>query len=197
MNVSITKRATAVGKQVDVVKTVTSDGAVLVDPTLAAAKTGTLTTRTNSTTGTLTMSASHGITTGARLDLYWSGGSRYGITAGTVSVNSVPISGGTGDDLPAQDAAVTAMVPQKEAFAAPYAALQSLLVGCSRPATAVFLDAGDAEVFAAVVEENDGYIWEVNDGSDNPFDATDVASVYLSHGYSSGSAQVSAVAGLN
>ena len=39
--------------------------------TLNPAKVGALTTRTDNTTGTLTMSAGHGLLTGNRLDLYW------------------------------------------------------------------------------------------------------------------------------
>ena len=83
--------------------------------TVAAAKAGTLSTRTNNTDGTLTMGASHGITTGAIIDLYWlvSGTTyayRHGVVVGTVSGTSVPISGGTGTNLPAQASAIMAMV---------------------------------------------------------------------------------------
>lgn len=81
--------------------------------TLPAAKTGTLSTRTDDETGTLTMAADHGITTASVIDIYWSGGARYGVLVGTVSVNSVPIgadNAGTGDVLPAQATAITAAV---------------------------------------------------------------------------------------
>lgn len=93
-------------------RTVDSTGASF-EVALAAGKTGTLTTRTNDTTGTLTMSSGHGITTGQIIDLYWSGGARYGILVGTVSVNSVPIGAdlaGTGDVLPADETAIVACV---------------------------------------------------------------------------------------
>lgn len=86
-----------------------------LDIDLAPAKSGSLTTRTNNSDGTLTMSTGHGITTGARLDLYWATGSRRGITVGTVSGNSVPISSGTGDNLPTAATAITAMVPTLQA----------------------------------------------------------------------------------
>lgn len=67
-------------------------------------KRGTLTLRTNDTVGELTMEASHGIATGNTIYLYWAtggGGKRLAVTVGTVSGNVVPISGGTGDNLPA------------------------------------------------------------------------------------------------
>lgn len=96
----------------------------LDEDTLTPAKVGELTTRTDNETGTLTMTTGHGITTGARLDLYWEDGdgagtpgSRRGITVGTVSGNSVPIgadNSGSGDNLPLVNTAITAMVPHYE-----------------------------------------------------------------------------------
>ena len=94
--------------------TVSAGGEVSVSETLAAAKVGQLTTRTNTTTGTLTMAASHGITDAAKIDLYWTEGGvdgrRYNVVVGTVSTNSVPISGGSGDNLPTNLTAITAQV---------------------------------------------------------------------------------------
>lgn len=73
---------------------------------LVAAQTGTLTTRTDDDTGVATLSTGHGITTGMVVDVYWSGGVRYGMDA-TVSVNAVTVDGGAGDVLPSQDDPVT------------------------------------------------------------------------------------------
>ena len=106
-----------------------ADGVTRIDKTgdnvLAVAKIGQLTTRTDANTGTLTMAASHGITTGARLDIFWTEagvkGARYGVTVGTVSVNSVPIDLGAGDDLPTNLTAVTAFVPIEEELRRPRA----------------------------------------------------------------------------
>jgi hypothetical protein len=82
------------------------------------AQTGTLTTRTDNDTGTLTMaSGGHGITTGARLDIYWTGGCRRGMVVGTVSGTTVPIDLGSGDNLPIATTTIQASVPIKKAFA--------------------------------------------------------------------------------
>lgn len=91
---------------------VDSGGVAQVSEEIPAAKTGTLTTRTDNDTGTLTMSASHGITTGAKIDIYWTGGRRYNVEVGTVSVNSVPFDNGSGDNLPTNNTSVTVMVQQ-------------------------------------------------------------------------------------
>lgn len=89
----------------------TSSASIGLVESLPAAKNGTLTTRTDNTVGTLTMAASHGITTAAVIDLYWAGGVRYGVVVGTVATNSVPISLGAGDNLPTQDTVITAVLP--------------------------------------------------------------------------------------
>ena len=64
------------------------------------------TTRTNDTEGTVT-AAGHNISTGNTVAVFWTGGSRDGCTAGTVSGSAVPITGGEGDNLPTQATAVT------------------------------------------------------------------------------------------
>lgn len=85
----------------------TGSGVIAVEETLPAAKAGTLTTRTDDNTGEATLSGGHGITDGMIVDVYWSGGVRYGMTVGTVASNVVPIDLGAGDVLPAQATAIT------------------------------------------------------------------------------------------
>lgn len=84
----------------------TNDTVKSYEVTLPAGYAGTLTTRTDDDTGTITLGSGHGITTGMTVDVYWSGGVQYGVTVGTVSGTSVPIDLGSGDNLPAQDTAV-------------------------------------------------------------------------------------------
>jgi hypothetical protein len=76
---------------------------------------GTLTTRTDDSTGTITMDdAGHRVRTGARLFVFWEAGGdkagRYGVIAGAVSAAMVPISSGKGDKLPAAGTAVEVWV---------------------------------------------------------------------------------------
>lgn len=74
-----------------------------------------LSSRTSDTVGTITAPSGHGITTGSTIDVYWrteyasnqwSAAIRYGVTVGTVSGTSIPISGGVGDALPAPSAEI-------------------------------------------------------------------------------------------
>jgi len=81
-------------------------------PALVAAQCdGTLGTRTDEDTGIVTLSTGHGIATSDIVDVYWAGGVRYGMTA-SVSGVAVTVDGGAGDNLPAQDATITAVVEQ-------------------------------------------------------------------------------------
>jgi hypothetical protein len=93
------------------------------NPTVTAAEAGTLTTRTDDDTGSLTMgSGSHGITTGALVDVFWTetigsktyNRSRANMTVGTVAGTTVPVDGGTGDVLPLAASAVSVKVPHLE-----------------------------------------------------------------------------------
>lgn len=69
--------------------------------------TGTLGTRTSATAGTMTVTGAGTIATGTTsVGIMWSGGSRSAVTIGTVSGSSVPFSGGTGTDLPAEGTAI-------------------------------------------------------------------------------------------
>ncbi|MBI5864321.1 MAG: hypothetical protein HZB38_07425 [Planctomycetes bacterium] len=85
----------------------TATGQIAHDVTLNAAKTGTLTTRTDNTSGIATLEAGHGITAGNVVDLYWTGGRRYNVNATAVATNDVTFSGGTGDNLPVATTALT------------------------------------------------------------------------------------------
>jgi hypothetical protein len=112
--VEVTKEIRGLGEVLSSTSTLTNDGGTPRSASIAAGKAGTLSTRTDNETGTLTLGSGHGIGTGNVIDLYWATGARYGITVGTVSGTSVPIgadNAGTGDVLPAQDTAIVAYLP--------------------------------------------------------------------------------------
>lgn len=177
--------------------TVTADGAILKTPTVAAAKVGQLTTRTDANTGTLTMAANHGITTGARLDLYWTGGKRRGITVGTVSVNSVPFDLGSGDDLPTNLTAITAMVPTEEEFIVDGDDVSAIALYSDKAGQIVFCETDDTEVKAYSVGGSVGgaqsVFWTADRDPVNPLASGDITKVYFSHGTSSASASMRAL----
>ncbi len=93
---------------------------VSFEKSVPLAKQGTLTLRTDNNTGTITMaSGSHGITTGARVAIFWLDATtgavtcQRRVTVGTVSGTSLPIDLGTGSNLPPLSTVVQVAVTQE------------------------------------------------------------------------------------
>lgn len=172
------------------------DNGVTHQPSVPAAKAGNLTTRTSDTVGELTMATGHGITTGLILDIYWSGGKRYGVTVGTVSVNQVPFSLGSGDNLPADEFAITAMIPVVEIAAIPTATVKG--IGAYSPVIGIvrFLKADDTVLKLADLAAGGKYTWVDGSGVTNPL-AFDVAKVTFSHGQATAQTEMKALAAYN
>lgn len=188
VQVTVSRKANIGGKQFGTDKPITADSKIQVDKTLDAAKTGTLTTRTDDNTGEITGQASHGVTTGARLDVYWSGGHRRGMTVGTVAGNAIPIDGGSGDNLPALSTALTIMVPTEEVLIFDGDNLQLLSVYGEAKCIFVFTGADDVEDYSRVFDGASGADFWWDDGLEaNPVVGDDVTKVFLSHGDSSAS----------
>lgn len=188
--ISFDERTTFLGDTYTRVRSVTSDNHQYFNPTtpIPAAKTGSLTTRTNNTDGTLTMDPGHGIITGQVVDIYWVGGSRVGVVVGTVSVNSVPISGGSGDNLPAQSTAINVGIRQTEVGsvvgnnAVAMLAFAALLTG-DYYGYVSFLTAGDVQIAAYKLSpDRPNWDWDNQGDASNPFSGQTVAKVLFSHG---------------
>lgn len=165
----------------------TNSGPIGLEDSLAAAKTGQLTTRTNDTSGELTMAASHGITTGQVIDVYWSGGVRYGVTVGTVATNAVPISGGSGDNLPANMTAVTAVVQKSinlsiDGDNADIVAivLETIDKSLRTAAHVQFRDSADAEIAEIDLVANVPQVWDIAGGANNPFTGNPITNLKAS-----------------
>jgi hypothetical protein len=164
----------------------TSDGAIVHDVLPAVGQAGTLSTRSDDDTGVITMTDSgHTITTGARVDLYWTVGGVAGmcrdVTVGTVSGSSVPIEVASGDALPAQTSAITVCIPEEldivvdgDQIAA--IALYSVSVG-----QVSFVEDSDVEAASFPLGAGEVYLWHNVEGADNPLAGKDIVKVYLSH----------------
>lgn len=168
---------------------ITGDTGLVLELSLPAAKEGQLTTRTDNDTGELTMDAGHGIQTGDFVDIYWNGGSRRGVTVGTVVTNAVPIDLGAGDNLPTNMTDVTVMVRvQRELVFAP-ADCKAIVVSCEGRAHVTFSDDTgaaandlyDFDLFKAAQAD----IWYADSGKSNPLDGASPTHVFLSHGETS------------
>jgi hypothetical protein len=183
MSVAVQKTMSLGGKSFSETASFTGDKAVILEKSIPAAEGGALTTRTSDTAGTITMdSGSHTITTGDRVDLYWSGGECRNATVGTVSGTSVPITAvENGDVLPSQSSDITVAPVVEEAFDFAGDNLKSLLCYAPKRSTFVLTGSDDAEDYARVLAEGRAFHWGDGNGDDNPVAGDTVAKVFMSH----------------
>ena len=158
----------------------TNSGPIGLDDTLNAAK-----------TGTLTMAASHGITDGQIIDIYWTGGVQYGVTVGTVSTNSVPIDSGIGNDLPVADTAITAVVQKSINLAIDgdntnliAIILETIDKNLRTAGHVQFRDSSNAEIAEIDLVANVAQVWDITGGSANPFTGNPITNLKASQGNS-------------
>jgi hypothetical protein len=181
---TVNVNATVGGRSFTTDWTVTGDSPAGSSPNVTPALAGSLTTRTDNTTGTVTMSAGgHGITTGAKLDIYWAGGSRRNVTVGTVATNSIPFSSGAGDNLPGATTALTVKVPQVEGELA-LAGADVTFIGCkatSYRGQFSIQTSGGTEILGVVVPAGESYIWSADSGLTNPVTGSTIAKFAFSH----------------
>lgn len=169
-----------------------------VTPSIPAAKTGALTTRTDDNTGVLTMDTGHGFVSTNVIDVFWSGGSRRAMTA-TVVGDAVSVDGGSGDVLPADETDITAMLPVEVLMDLDGDNAVAVAVKSPKAGYIVFVDDADAEITDATyqVDANEGKGWVSGDGGTNPLTGDIVTLVKFSHGYSSAAVTMTAAVIIN
>lgn len=170
------------GKQFQGQQTINGGTSLQSEVSIAAAKVGQLTTRTNNTDGTLTMVAGHGFATSDIIDLYWNGGCRVNVTVGTVATNSVPISGGTGDNLPANLTAITAMKPTSIDIAFDATELYAMAFFCDAIGSASFMESTTVHLKWTTLAVSQALGWTNQDATSNPLSTNSVGVIKLSHG---------------
>jgi hypothetical protein len=172
------------------------DGGLSLDIAVPASPAGTLTTRTDNDTGTVTMSSGgHGITTGQVVDLYWVGGARYGVTVGTVSGTSVPIDAGSGDNLPIATTAI--IVAPRVAFNAAIDGDALSLIGLqlyfadqssTERGYIRLVDAADDVIANVVLAANVPRVWDIDAGDTNSFSGDPITDGFVSNSSSTAAA---------
>lgn len=157
--------------------TLTQQGSLAGDYSLAqnavvpAAKTGSLTTRTDNTTGTITGATGHGIATSDLIDVYWTGGSRSAVVVGTVATNSIPISGGAGDNLPIATTPLTLM--KRTQLTTPFAAAKLRLIAVRCPVRAIIsIEDGSGVLLLIKLAAGQVYEWDAGSLDTNPISGT-------------------------
>lgn len=171
--------------------TITGEATLNADPTIPAAKSATLTVRTNGTSGTLTMTTGHGYTTGNRCDIYWDNadgteGACYGAVLGTVPAapgdTAVPIASVAGGDaLPPAASSVVICKCTEVAFAFDGDDIQALAAQAPSARGYFVFNDGTYNLNPQYLSIGDYYYWHVELTDTNPLVGQSVTRVFISH----------------
>lgn len=146
----------------------TDENAVIVDlsgaAALVAGKAAVLTTKTNTTEGVITAPL-HGYTDANTLDVFWIAatgivaGARYGCVIASYDANTLTISGGTGDDLPLQAAALVICAEAQYSCPIDGDQMSMFAVKCTARANVTFLTAVPGTLKNIKLAANEAYVW--------------------------------------
>ena len=156
---------------------------------LPVGKAGTLTTRTDNDTGVATVASGHGVTTSDKVDIYWSGGIRYGMTVTATTSTTISVDAGAGDNLPV---ATTALVVSKQvaintAIDGDNIQIIGIVAAYPLPSSTAlahvdFQSAAPASIAPLILNANKTQVSYVAGGADNPFTVSPIVVCYASNG---------------
>ena len=179
---TITSTFSLCGLQFGSQATRTGDGAISLDPTLDAGKAGTLSTRTDDDTGVATLSEGHGVTDSDTVDVYWSGGLRYGMSVTLVDGNDVSIDEGSGDVLPDEDTAIIVGVRQQLNATFDGDDVEMFAFLCDKRAHVELTESDDTSIKPWELLGNEAWQWVKDTGVTNPLTGNPVAKIQASCG---------------
>jgi hypothetical protein len=168
---------------------VSGDVGVGVGNAVAAAQQGTIGS-VSGNTGTVTMGSSgHTVTTGARVDVFWTASGvqkvRYGMIVGTVAGTAVPLTNsGAGDNLPGNGTTVYLSLPILRSFNVIGNNLAALVLSTTGtgPGQFIIRDNATTVLLPVTLGANKVYDWYTGSGRANPLVGVTAFDVYMSNG---------------
>ena len=180
--------ATIAGISINGTRSRTATGQIAHEVNLPAGKAGTLTTRTDDNTGEATLGAGHGLQQNDVVDVFWTGGVRYGMDVGVVVGNVVPIDGGAGDALPVQDTAlvVTKVVTIDTDFDGDL--MRMIVAHSTKRAHLAFRDSVPTVLKAVELNADEPWSWVSDTQITNPLTGNPVNDIRATNGASDAAA---------
>lgn len=178
----ISSTISVAGQSFTGVATRTGDGQNAHDPTLPAALSGTLTTRTDADTGVITLAEGHGITDADTVNVFSAGAVQYGCTVTAYDSTTISIDLGSGDDLPAQDTTVLVakQVEIESVFDGDDVAM--IVAMANLRAHIEFQEAGGTSILGVELTANEPWQWLSSQGLANPLTGNPVGKIQASAG---------------
>jgi hypothetical protein len=173
--------ANLLGQTIPVQLALSNDGAGQWTPNLPAGKPSTAWIKTNDSAGMATLADGHGLVTGDRVDVFWTGGRRYNMQA-AVSGDNITLSSGSGTNLP--DSGTSVVLSKRLVVNAAFDPddVTVLLVTSNRRTSIVFVDAAGATLLALDMAGWECCLWWANSGIARPMAGNPVAGIWASNG---------------
>lgn len=181
--VSLSGGGVSIGKSINR----SGDGSIGLEVTIPVAAAVGSWVKTDADTAAGTLTASHGLTTGA-FDVYWTGGQRLAVAI-TITTNDIALEGGTGTDFPAT-ANATVVISKHMAINQTIDGDNLKIIGISMEyadaaSTAVghvlFEDTANDDIANIDLDANVPLIYDVEGGSANPFTGDVITEVLATH----------------
>lgn len=166
------------------------DAKIELEVALPAGTAGTLSTRTDDNTGVVTV-ASHSITISDTVDVYWSGGRRYGVDVTAQDATTISIDLGAGDNLPIATTAV--VIVKQVAFNLSLDGDNAKVVGVSYEVAdasgygcrVTLFDSADDTIAGLDLDANVPNVVDIEGGQTNPYTGDPITDGVASNGSSS------------
>lgn len=166
------------------------DSKIELEVSLPAGTAGTLSTRTDDNTGIVTVS-SHSITISDTVDVYWSGGRRYGVDVTAQDATTISIDLGAGDNLPT--ATTSVVIVKQVPFNLALDGDNAKIVGVSYEVAdasgygcrVTLFDSADDTITGLDLDANVPNVVDIEGGQTNPYTGDPITDGVASNGSSS------------
>lgn len=181
----ITISGTVAGQGFTGSMTRTPSGSIAHVSSVGAGTAGTLSTRTDNDTCTIT-SNSHPFNDSDVVDVYWTGGMRYGMTVGSDAANTFVVDSGSGDNLPTQG--TTVIVCLQETVNIDFDGDDAKLIAITADGRASFdfqEGGGTSVAHIEIKDANEIIAWASDTSAANPLTGNAIGQVKVSSGTTS------------
>lgn len=158
-----------------------AEGSIAHEVTAAAGIAGTLSTRTDDNTGIVTMASGHGVTDANTVDLYWTGGVRYGMTVTAYDATTVTVDLGAGDNLPVVDTTLVLGV-QMSVDTDVDGDLFSIIAATAAARAHLEFRTSGASLASVEIAASEIFSWDSASGTANPFTGDPIDAIRVSSG---------------
>lgn len=183
LNISFDAGGVAIQKS----RTITGDGAIGVEPTIALAHALSSWVKTDADTAAGNLAGGHGLSTGT-FDVYWTGGARYDVSV-TITTNACALDGGSGDDFPASGNTTVVLAPRTSVnVSIDGDALKAIMVQLAYAADVnstnrgriLFEDAAGDDILSLPITADKPRLWDIEAGQTNSFTGDPITTAKIS-----------------